>query len=97
MTDINNTASTPHQFFQVGDRIRCLSDKPKYQGRLGLVHKINPDICLVVLDDSAKIFQFPYAELEVLDPALHPPAPPPPPKKKRLPPPVIRSKRDGVK
>jgi hypothetical protein len=87
---------TAPEGYQVGDRIRCHSDKPKYKDRLGVVHKTNPDICLVRLDGSEKIFQFPYHEVEILDATLFPlpPPPPPPPKKKKpLPPPIVRSKR----
>ena len=47
MTDIDKLEPTPHDRFQVGDRIKCHNDKPKYKDRLGVVHKLNPDICLV--------------------------------------------------
>lgn len=96
MTDIDKLEPTPQERFTIGDRIKCHNDKPKYKDRLGLVHKLNPDICLVTLDGSPKIFQFPYEDLEILDRSLYPPpAPPPPPpkKKKPVPPPFVRNKR----
>jgi hypothetical protein len=69
--------------FKIGDRVQYTGDKnkSKYNNRLGIVHKLNADICLVKLDGSEKIFQFPYDDLEILDPILYPP--PASPKKKK--------------